>query len=102
MGRRGGGRYPQEERPDGKKILRRISKETGGSFFEVSKKETVDKIYDRIQEELRNQYSLGYVSDQPATEGGYRTISLSVNQKNLTVQTREGYYPALPAQQAQP
>lgn len=94
---RGGGRYPQEERPDGKKILRRISKETGGSFFEVSKKETVDKIYGRIQEELRNQYSLGYVSDKPATEGGYRTISLSVNQKNMIVQTREGYYPVVAA-----
>jgi len=91
---RGGGRYPQEERPDGKKVLRRISKETGGSFFEVSRKETVDKIYDRVQEELRNQYSLGYVSDQAATETAFRTISLTVNQKNLTVQTREGYYPA--------
>jgi VWFA-related protein len=97
MGRGGGGRRPQEERPDGKKILRRISKETGGSFFEVSKKETVDKIYDRIQEDLRNQYSLGYVSDQPATEARYRTISLTVNKKNLTAQTREGYYPILAA-----
>ena len=90
---RGGGRYPQEERPDGKKVLRRISKETGASFFEVSKKQPVDKIYERIQEELRSQYSLGYVSDQPASETAYRTISLTANQKNLTVQTREGYYP---------
>jgi VWFA-related protein len=97
MGRGGGGRRPQEDRPDGKKILRRISKETGGSFFEVSKKETVDKIYDRIQEDLRNQYSLGYVSDQPATEARYRTISLTVNKKNLLAQTREGYYPILAA-----
>jgi VWFA-related protein len=107
MGRRGGwggggmggggggrGRYPQEERPDGKKILRRISKETGGAYAEVSKKDTVDKIYDRFQEELRNQYNIGYVSDQPATEMAYRTISLSVDKKNMTVQSREGYYPA--------
>lgn len=109
MGRRGGwggmgggggmgrGRYPQEERPDGKKILRRISKETGGAYAEVSKKDTVDKIYDRFQEELRNQYNLGYVSDQPATETAYRTISLSVDKKNMTVQNREGYYPAVPS-----
>ncbi|HVN05016.1 MAG TPA: VWA domain-containing protein [Bryobacteraceae bacterium] len=99
MGRRGGmgrGRYPQEERPDGKKILRRISKETGGTFFEVTKKMPVDKIYDQIQEELRNQYSLGYVSDQAATESGYRTISLTTSNKKLAVQTREGYYPAPP------
>src|ERR1700756_3573378 len=53
MGRHGGGgrRYPQEQRPDGKKILTRISQETGGRFFEVSKKETVDQIYAQIEEE---------------------------------------------------
>ena len=53
-----GGNYPQHEQVDGKKILERISKETGGRLFEVSKKETVDKIYAQIEEELRNQYSL--------------------------------------------
>lgn len=37
-GRGAGGRYPrQEERPDGKKILEQISKETGGQLFKVSK-----------------------------------------------------------------
>ena len=45
--RRGGGQRPSEEpRVDGKKILERISKETGGRFFEVSKKQTVGEIYD--------------------------------------------------------
>ncbi len=98
MGRRGGGipRYPQPQRehPDGKKVLQRISKETGGGFFEVSKKQPIDKIYARVQEELRNQYSLGYTPDQPASAGGFRRIVLTTNQKGLIVQTREGYYPA--------
>src|SRR5271168_4405630 len=42
----GGGhrRQPQESRPDGKKILQQLSKETGGRFFEVTKKETIDQI----------------------------------------------------------
>lgn len=91
MGRRGGG-YPagrREERLDGKKILQRLSKETGGGFFEVSKKQTIEKIYDQIQEELRNQYSLGYT---PEAGTGYRKIQLSVKKKDLIVQTRDGYY----------
>ncbi|MGA2589051.1 MAG: VWA domain-containing protein [Bryobacteraceae bacterium] len=94
MGRRGGG-MPRntEERPDGKKVLQRISRETGGTFFEVSKKQPIDKIYERVQEELRNQYSLGYTSDQPNSGTDYRRISLIANQKSLIVQTREGYYP---------
>ena len=53
-----------EQHADGKKVLERISKETGGRLFEVSRKESVDQIYSQIQEELRNQYSLGYTPDR--------------------------------------
>jgi VWFA-related protein len=84
-------RYPQSNLPDGKKVLERIAKETGGGFFQVSKKETIDKVYARIQEELRNQYSLGYTSDQP-TGSGYRKIVVTAKQKGLIVQARDGYY----------
>ena len=66
MGRHGGGypRYPQPTRPDGKKILERLSKQTGGRLFEASKKQSVEQIYEQIQQELRNQYSLGYTPDR--------------------------------------
>ena len=89
-----GGGYPRDEpRPDGKKILQRISQETGGRMFEVSKKEPVDKIYAQIEEELRNQYSLGYTPDRPADAAqGYRKIQLTTKQTDLVVQTRDGYY----------
>jgi VWFA-related protein len=91
-GRRGGGqRPPQEARPDGKKILERISKETGGRLYEVSKKETVDQIYASIAEELRTQYSLGYTPDKANDASDYHKISLTTKEKNLTVQTRDGY-----------
>jgi len=87
----GGGRYPQEERPDGKKILLQISKETGGRLFQVSKKETVDKIYAEIGEELRNQYSLGYTPDKD-TGAGYHKIQVTVKDKEMVVQARDGYF----------
>jgi Mg-chelatase subunit ChlD len=80
---------------DGKKVLQQISRETGGTFFEVSKKLSLDDIFDRLQEELRNQYSLGYTSDNPASAAGYRTIKLAVKKSGLTVQSREGYYPSI-------
>lgn len=94
-GRRGGGRFPQpqpqrREPVDGKKILERISQETGGAYFEVSGKTPLDKIYDQIEEELRNQYSLGYSPDKSG--GGYHKLSVSVKRKNLTVRARDGYY----------
>jgi len=86
----GGRRYPQQQRPDGKKILEQISKETGGGFFEVSKKQTIEQIYEHIQEELRNQYSLGYTPDK--ADAGYHKITVSVKDKALLVQARDGYY----------
>ena len=77
---------------DGKRVLQQMSNDTGGSFFEVSKKQTVDQMFDILQQELRTQYSLGYVSDKPATLSEFRAIQLSVNQKGLTVQARKRYW----------
>ena len=93
MGRHGGGghRYPQQDRVDGKKILERISRATGGRLYEVSKKQPIDQIYTSIAEELRNQYSLGYTPG-PDIAPGYHKIHLTTKQKDMTVQTRDGYY----------
>jgi VWFA-related protein len=91
-GRRGGGRYPQQEPPpDGKKVLERIAKETGGRLFEVSKKDPIDQIYSSIEEELRNQYNLGYTPAKSDT-AGYHKLVLKTNQKDDAVQTRDGFY----------
>ena len=91
---RGGGRPRRQEEPlpDGKKILEEISKSSGGRFFEVSKKEPIDKIYAAIDEELRSQYSLGYSPDTTDAAVGYHKLHLAVKQKDLTVQTRDGFY----------
>ncbi len=69
-----------------------MSTATGGRFFEVSKKETIDKIYAAIDEELRNQYSLGYTPEKSDSPAGYHTLHLAAKQKDMTVQTRAGFY----------
>src|SRR5271154_2358184 len=90
----GGGhhRYPEESRPDGKKVLEQLSKESGGRFFEVTKKQPIDEIYTVINQELRNQYALGYVPDKTDAAAGYHKLHVAVKQKDASVQTREGYY----------
>jgi VWFA-related protein len=91
-GGRGGQRRPQEPRPDGKKVLEQIAQETGGRFFEVTKKQPIEQIYSEIDEELRHQYSLGYTPEKSDAVFGYHKISLTTKQKDLLVQTRDGYY----------
>jgi VWFA-related protein len=93
----GGPRYPMpttQSHPDGKKVLQRLSQETGGHFFEVTKKESVEAIYKQVQEELRNQYSLGFSPERAEESTGYHKILLAAKPKDLVVQTRQGYYEA--------
>jgi VWFA-related protein len=77
---------------DGRRVLQGMSEDSGGSFFEVSKKQTVDDMFGILEEELRNQYSLGYVSDKPVTLSEFRNIQLTATQKGLRVQARRRYW----------
>jgi VWFA-related protein len=91
----GGGRRvpqstPRENKTDGKKVLQQIAKETGGRYFELTKKLNAAQIYAQIEEDLRHQYSLSYTPDK--AENGYHKLHLSTRNADLTVQTREGFY----------
>jgi VWFA-related protein len=91
----GGGRPPmsQQTHGNGKKVLEQIAHETGGGYYEGGKKQSLDDIYRQIQEELRNQYSLGFTPDKNAG-GAFRTLHVTTKNKNLIVQSRNGYYAA--------
>jgi VWFA-related protein len=93
-GQRPGG-YGQQ-RPDGKKILERMCGETGGRVYEVSKKETLDKIYAEIGEELRSQYRLGFTPSTEAASEGYHLINITLAGQAAKdkdqVFGRDGYY----------
>jgi VWFA-related protein len=77
---------------EGKTALMRLAKETGGSFFEVSKKQSIGQIYGIIEQELRSQYSLGFVSDQPVRVSEFRNLRLVTKRKELVVQARDRYW----------
>ena len=64
----------------------------GWSFFEVSKKLSINQIYGIIEEELRSQYNLGFVSDQPVRVSEFRKLQLTVNRKDLVVEARNRYW----------
>ena len=77
---------------NGRNVLVKLAHETGGAFYEVSKKLPIDQIYARIQDELRSQYNIGYVSDAPVKLSEFRKIQLTVKQKGLNVQARDRYW----------
>jgi VWFA-related protein len=72
--------------------LRKMSEETGGHVFSVSSKHPLNEIFKEIQDEMRNQYSIGYVSTNPKKDGTFRRIEIKTNQNDYRVQARNGYY----------
>jgi VWFA-related protein len=77
-------------------LMQRLAKETGGGYFEVSKKLPIDQVFALIQEDLRSQYSIGYVSDRPATVSEFRKIQLNIKRPGLVVQSRDRYWAGPP------
>jgi len=77
---------------EGRGILQRMSRETGGGFFEVTKKQSIDQVFEVIQDELRGQYNLGYVSDAPVRISEFRKLQVATSRKGLTVQARDRYW----------
>jgi VWFA-related protein len=77
---------------EGKSAMQRLAKETGGSFFEVSKKLNINQIFGMIEQELRSQYNLGFVSDQPVRISEFRALQLTARRRDLIVQARDRYW----------
>jgi VWFA-related protein len=75
----------------GENTLKSLSSETGGRMFEVTKKMKLKDIYATVQEELRNQYCLGYAPPKTGV-AAFRRIRLRTKNPNLEVVTRSGYY----------
>ena len=80
------------------RFLRRLARETGGSYAVGRSLEQIDEFYDKILEELFSQYSLGYVSSNLKRDGKYRKIKVEVSVDDVKVRHRRGYYgPEAPA-----
>ena len=77
---------------DGRGALIKLARETGGAFYEVSKRMAIDQIFTLIQNELRSQYNLGYVSNTPVQLSEFRRIQLTTRTPGLLVQARDRYW----------
>jgi Ca-activated chloride channel family protein len=79
-------------RINGAQELAKLSEPTGGRMFHVSDKLPLEKVFAEIQEEMRNQYGLGYKPPDPATDGAYHHLEVRCTRPGVKVQARTGYY----------
>jgi len=67
--------------------------QTGGSLDSERNLNGIEKSYQAIAEEARNQYTLGYYTHEPQFDGKFRSIDVRVTRPNLDVVAKKGYYP---------
>ena len=81
-------------RPD--RGLRKVAEETGGGYFELTKKDDLGPTFTRVAQELHSQYVLGF---SPASlDGKIHKLDIKVKRAGLTARGRKSYLaaPAIP------
>lgn len=88
-----------EERT-GPLLLNELCEETGGRMFRVDDVSEMSDIAEKISNELRNQYVIGYTPKELRRDGKWRKVKVKLNPPQglppLTVHARTGYYAPLP------
>jgi Ca-activated chloride channel family protein len=87
-----------EDDPDrNTRALTHLARATGGEAFFPDKLDEVVEICDSIARDIRNQYTIGYVSTNTKRNDSYRAIRVVARAKDhgrLSVRTRSGYIAA--------
>jgi VWFA-related protein len=78
---------------NGDAVLRKLCEQTGGDVIKVTKIQNTSAAFQRIADELRTQYLLGYTPSNPRKDSGFRKLDVRVRHGGYKVQTRSGYYP---------
>lgn len=73
--------------------LKRMARETGGSFFSIYRSRSLGTIFQQIEDEMRSQYSIGYTPKRELAGSSFRKINLKSTRKGVKIQARNGYYP---------
>jgi VWFA-related protein len=76
----------------GDKTLKKFAEQTGGQALIPFRLEDLEDSFRQINQELRSQYNIGYLSSNTKRDGTYRKIEIKVTEKNLKLNYRKGYY----------
>ncbi len=77
--------------------LKYIAEAAGGRAFFPYRLDDLNQSFLDIGDELRSQYSIAWAPYGREADGKYHTIKIQVDQKDLIVRARAGYYGAPPA-----
>jgi VWFA-related protein len=73
-------------------VMRQLAQETGGRPFFPTKIEDLNNVYGQIADELASQYTIGYTSKNPKTDGAFRRVVVQIARQGAVPRTKKGYY----------
>jgi len=82
-------------RAEERMVLQQITEATGGKVFFPPSARELDRVYEQVVAEIRAQYTLGYLSTNPKSDGSWRKIDIRIarpDAKDLRIRARRGYY----------
>jgi Ca-activated chloride channel family protein len=88
---------PASVRSPQRMVMERIAEVTGGQAFFPTSVKQLDDIYQKVLAQIRAQYTLGYVSTNPKTDGSWRKVDIRVirrDDRGLRTRGRKGYFAA--------
>jgi Ca-activated chloride channel homolog len=78
-----------------RKVLRKLADATGGLVFFPERPKDIGPVLDRISNDIRHRYTLGYVSTNTRHDGQFRQVQVVVTEpatrRRLNVRVRTGY-----------
>ena len=70
------------------RILKKLSDETGGGYFELKRTDDLGPTFTRVAQELHSQYSLAFA---PAADGKVHKLEVVLKRPGLTARARRSY-----------
>src|SRR5690349_9383988 len=88
-----GNPFTKQEYENARHALNLLAQESGGTYYKARKLSDLNGVYEQVINDLGKVYSLGYQPTNPARDGSWRWVQVSiVNRPDLVARARPGYY----------
>jgi len=88
-----GAGYMSLDYENARRTLNLLANESGGSYYKAKKLADLEGVYEQVINDLGKVYSLGYKPTNPARDGAWRNVRISIaNREDLVTRARPGYY----------
>jgi VWFA-related protein len=71
--------------------MQRLAEETGGRYYDTSKKDTAAGIFAKVEEDLRNLYVVGFSVAESDLDGKFHQLEIETTRPGVKIRARKGY-----------